>query len=72
MDRTQYKVSVRVADATRGGGDLPGLLDMMRYDGARVTSWEGPIADRFVVTLSSPRVTPDRWASFGLRIEVVR
>lgn len=49
--------------------DLPGFLDMLRYDGCTVATW-GSGDGRYVVTLESPRrFTVDRWASFGLRLE---
>lgn len=58
-------VDVRVASPDRGGGDVPGFLDMLRYDGARVLDWQR--SDRgFLVTLASERITFDRWNSFGL------
>lgn len=78
---TRYRVTVR-APQHGGGGDLPGLLDMLRYDGARVLAWEhasyevapgrfdiGPA--RYVITLESERFTPERWASFGIATEVI-
>ena len=60
--------------------DLPGFLDMLRYDGATVASWStvergGRRGNVYEVTLqSAPGRTPgfeftvDRWHSFGLNI----
>lgn len=48
--------------------DLPGVLDMLRYDAARVLDWSREDHQgRFAVLLSSERApTVDRWASFAL------
>jgi hypothetical protein len=53
--------------------DLPGVLDMLRYDQAVVLDWRHSPAkpgrwsdDRWTITLSAPRCTADRWQSFGL------
>lgn len=59
----------------RQGTDLAGFLDMLRYDGATVVSWDRVDGDAFLVTLQS-RVdgygfTNDRWASFGLYLKEV-
>lgn len=53
----------------RERSDLAGVLDMMRYDNARVSSWGYPDDGRFwTVTLVTDRPpTTDRWQSFGLR-----
>ncbi len=60
---------------TFGPRDTGPFLDMLRYEGARVISW-GHADDLrrsgdsyFTVTLESERFTPDRWASFGLRVK---
>jgi len=45
--------------------DLPGFLDMLRYDRPVVTSWDHA-GDRFTAYLEGTRPTVDRWASFGL------
>lgn len=70
----QRRVTFRVAD-------LPGLLDMLRYDRATVVDWDRLTSgegrdERFSVPLqSSPdrtpgfEFTPDRWASFGLYLK---
>ena len=69
---TIYRVTIAIPE--RGGhGDLPALLDMLRYEGARVASWSAderrghPV---FVVTIASEQYVPDRWASFGIYPEV--
>ena len=63
----RYKVRIRVREAGRGFGDMPGFLDMLRYDAATVETWDRT-QDGFEVTLRSERVTPARWGSFGLHI----
>ena len=60
--------------------DLPGFLDMLRYDQCTVLSWDRTEATRrgetFEVTLRSMpgrttgyEFTTDRWASFGLYLK---
>jgi hypothetical protein len=50
--------------------DLPGVLDMLRYEQATVLDWTSPAdqAERWTVRLRNPRGEPvkDRWMSFGL------
>ena len=65
----------RVRIATHGGlGDLPALLDMLRYEGARVAAWthDRDSRDReiLVVTIASEQYVPERWKSFGITPEV--
>lgn len=53
-------------------GDMMALLDMLRYEGARVAAWDhepGP-RETFIVTIASEQYVPDRWASFGITPEV--
>jgi hypothetical protein len=55
--------------------DLAGVLDMMRYDSARVVTWSSPYVmggendePRWSVTLRNENgPVTDRWLSFGLR-----
>jgi hypothetical protein len=56
--------------------DMPGFLDMLRYDNANVVGWthvrggeNGVRDDKFIVTLTSSRYTPERWKSFGIKPE---
>lgn len=61
-----------IASVEFGDQDFPGFLDMLRYDGAVVESWahwEVPHGNRWRVTLSAPRLTPDRWSSFNLYLK---
>lgn len=56
--------------------DLPGLLDMLRYDQPVVVTWDrvesGPTGfNRFRVTLRGKSPTVDRWSSFGLYVKEV-
>ena len=63
--------------------DLPGFLDMLRYEGATVLSWDhsqpgvsstlGPSSrETYTVTLSGPRQPVyDRWRSFSLYPKVL-
>jgi hypothetical protein len=61
--------------------DLPGFLDMLRYDSARVISWDrqpmglGSLSrgtvDGYKVRLNSERYTPERWSSFSIHNELV-
>lgn len=68
---TRYQV------AFNDPSDLPGLLDMLRYDGARVIAWDrlegpgGPRGARYTVTLEAERCEEARWRSMGLRPERV-
>lgn len=56
----RYRIAFRTVD-------LPGVLDMLRYEGARVEDWSHE-GDRWSVLLTQDRNRPtmDRWASFGL------
>jgi hypothetical protein len=65
---TRYRVTFTVRD-------LPGLLDMLRYDQAQVVDWDhfvpSPAEKRwtvetFTATLTGKAPTVDRWRSFGL------
>jgi hypothetical protein len=64
MKTKTYRFTVHINPAR----DMPGFLDMLRYDGATVADWNGFPIDRFRVVLTGPRCTPDRWESFGLRV----
>ena len=63
----RFDVTIRVA--THGAGDLPGFLDMLRYEGGRVTGWDRLDDTRYRVTIEvAPAYShqPGRWASFGI------
>lgn len=66
---TRYKVTVPI-DAH--ASSLAGFLDMLRYEGARVVTWDRT-AYGFVVTLVTETryFQPDRWASFLIPVEVI-
>ena len=59
------------------GGDMPGFLDMLRYDGAIVGTWsrvrETASSSTFRVGLmrEDQPFTIDRWHSFGLLLHVM-
>jgi len=66
---------VRIAAPAHGGlGDIPALLDMLRYEGARVSAWSHDRDSRdreiVVVTIASEQYVPERWKSFGIYPEV--
>jgi len=65
MRRGQFRYSIPVAmlDTSPHGSTMnrTAVLDMMRYDNARVVSH-----DSETLVLQSEVFTPDRWASFGL------
>ena len=69
----RFTVEVQPWDPNR----MAGFLDMMRYDTATVIEWavsergERRGEETYLVTLSSTRFTPDRWASFGIFPKVV-
>lgn len=58
--------------------DLPALFDMMRYEGARLLSWNRASIERplrgirpgWAIELASTNYTPDRWASFMISPKV--
>jgi len=75
MTRPVTIYRVRIAAPVHGGlGDIAALLDMLRYEGARVSAWttDRDSRDReiLVVTIASEQYVPDRWASFGITPEV--
>jgi len=66
----EYQVTIEVG-AYATGGDLPALLDMLRYEQATVRSWtekhdKDAGRTRFTVVIRSVRPTVERWASFGI------
>lgn len=62
---TEFTVNVRVA--RHGGlGDIPALLDMLRYEGGQVLNWGHPESDVLSVRIRTERFVPDRWRSFGI------
>ena len=61
----EYKVNIRTQ--VRGDGDLPGFLDMLRYEGGQVISWDRTDSGFTVsIRVEGPRFVPDRWKSFGI------
>jgi hypothetical protein len=59
-----------------GQGDLPALLDMLRYEGGQVIAWDhasAPHHTGYEVQIRVPvhQYVPDRWRSFGIRPEVI-
>ncbi len=68
----RYSVRVRVRGMDRGGGDLAGFLDMLRYDGATVIDWmlwnsdDGRENGFTVFFLTDRPATMDRWHSMGM------
>ena len=62
---TRFKVTIV---ASGHGGDLPGFLDMLRYESGRVVSWDHLADGRFTVEIEveTRYFQPDRWASFGI------
>lgn len=69
MARTRFATyKVNINTDRRGDGDLPGFLDMLRYEGAQVTGWDRTETGFTVgLRVEALRFVPDRWASFGLR-----
>jgi hypothetical protein len=74
MTRPVTIYRVRIYAPARGLGDVAALLDMLRYEGARVASWttDRDSRDRevLVVTITSEQYVPERWKSFGIYPEV--
>jgi len=75
MTRPVTIYRVRIGAPSHGGlGDVAALLDMLRYEGARVASWttdrDRLDRERIVVTITSEQFVPDRWRSFGITPEV--
>jgi len=62
MRSAVYTVEVRV---DRRGGDVASLLDMLRYEAARVLSWDRTERG-YRVTISSDHYEPERWRSFAI------
>jgi hypothetical protein len=59
---------------TIGERDIPGFLDMLRYDGCTVVDW-ARVGDNYRITLRGNPTrldiyafTVERWASFGLAL----
>lgn len=70
-----YRYVARIRVPKYGGeGDIPALLDMLRYESATVDSWSIVRSEdqigvaSFVVTIRSERPVPDRWESFGIKL----
>jgi hypothetical protein len=67
-ESVRYQVTGTIPRAG-GSGDLAGLLDMLRYDNARVREWDiaheqGKL--RVTLHLTADRVEVERWKSFGI------
>lgn len=68
----RYRVEIYVGEhATHG--DMPGFLDMLRYEGSRVTRWDrvdrkdGISGESYNVQLENTRPpVVERWRSFGV------
>ena len=77
MPTRRVKYSVNIRTDGPGSGDLPGFLDMLRYEGAQVVGWDRYTSPAgrsgFTVTLSADanQYQPDRWASFLIYPKVV-
>lgn len=67
MKRGQFKYSIPMSllDTSRSTMMQGAVLDMMRYDAARVVEWS---SDRTAgaLVLQSETFTRDRWLSFGI------
>jgi hypothetical protein len=71
MPRTQAERSVLIRER-----DLPGFLDMLRYDGCTVIAWSHDQSRNvYEITLRAApgksadyEFTVDRWRSFGINI----
>lgn len=65
----RYQVNIDAGRA-RGDGDIPALLDMLRYEGGRVVDWDriGATAADYRVVIETPLTQhqPERWRSFGI------
>lgn len=66
---TKYEWEVEVNDY-----ELDAFLDMLRYERCTVMDWaplryERGRGQRYTVALTGPRFTPERWASFGLKVK---
>ena len=72
MKKWRYKVKVTPHEMERGGGDLAGFLDMLRYDGARVITWDRD-GKGLVIELQTDGRPPavERWESFLLYVKDV-
>jgi len=54
--------------ASAHGGDMPGFLDMLRYEQGRVITWNHDADGRWTVEIEveDRLYQPDRWSSFGI------
>jgi hypothetical protein len=67
--RLRYSVTIVFKHGHDNSSKLAGLLDMMRYENARIVSWDherGDGAELWTVHLEADHLTVDRWSSFGL------
>jgi hypothetical protein len=63
------RFAVTIRSVNHGTGDMPGFLDMLRYEGGRVVEWTRiEDNDSYLVTIEveALRHVPDRWRSFGI------
>jgi hypothetical protein len=75
--RTPVRFRVFIAAPSTGmrgeHGDIPALLDMLRYEAGTVVSWDRDTdardRDGWTVTIETRHPAPDRWRSFGIRPE---
>lgn len=66
----RFRVEIRTA--AHSDGDLPGFLDMLRYEGGQVVAWDRTERGfKVTIEVEANRFVPDRWASFMLFPEVL-
>lgn len=71
MTRTvRFKVTI---NSNGIASDMPGFLDMLRYEGGTVRGWNHDADGRWTVEIEveAHLHQPDRWASFGIYPKVV-
>lgn len=75
------RFTVNIEEGHYSGGDMPGFLDMLRYEGGQVIAWErtdrvdgkgmSHLGYRVTIEVEATRFQPDRWASFMLFPKVI-
>ena len=63
-----YKIDMKFADTFKSSvmvTDFGALMDMLRYEGARVRSWDRN-AVGYAITIESEHYSQGRWNSFGM------